>query len=486
MGKTPRNLSTVERREWQLWILALALILVLGAITVGTYFFLLGETYHNFSLLRTMANRALSGLCILIMLFCAYVVTTRRILSKMRATLEYQAIRDNLTDLYDRRYFNERMEEEIARASQYRYLLAILLCDIDNFKKINKTHGHHFGDEILRSVAQTIRESTRGADLVARWGGDEIVVALANSTREGILIATERIRRSIQKIGENHHLLLDLSIGVALYPEHHTDSDELLRHAERALYIAKKGGTKIQIGEEEYKIDKHAMKIVFQPIVDTRLNRIFAYEALGRDPQGKLGILDLFKRYQTIGKLNELKCLGFELEIEKAREAGLQKLFVNMDFEMLRSLDHISKPDGIDVILEISEKEVLDNIESRLRTAQKWRARGFKFAIDDFGAGFISLPFIAQLIPDYIKIDRSTILQAVSSLQFREFLKNMMLAMKNYSAEGIIAEGIETEQELAVVKELGLDLVQGFLLGRPHELTSADCTAAPSAVTYLS
>ena len=476
MQKKINNLNTVERREWQLWILALSLILVLGAITVGTYFFLLGETYSSFSLLRSMANRALIGLIILIVLFCAYVITTRRILSRMRATLEYQAIRDNLTDLYDRRYFNERLEEEITRAGQYNYLLAILLCDIDNFKKINNDYGNQVGDEVLRSVAQSIRESTRGADLVARWGGDEIVVALSNSTRDGVLIATDRIRRSMQKTGEKNRLLLDLSIGVALYPEHSAASEGLLHQAERALYIAKKGGNKIQIGEEEYRIDKNAMKIVFQPIVDTRSDFIFAYEALGRDPQGKLGILELFKRYQTIGKLNELKCMGFELELEKAKEAHLSKLFVNVDFDMLRTLEHVSKPEGIDIILEISEKEVLDNIESRLRIAHRWRAKGFKFAIDDFGAGFISLPFIAQLIPDYIKIDRSTVLQAVSSPQFRDFLKDMTLAMRNFSSEGIIAEGIETEQELKVVQEIGLDLIQGFLLGRPHELVSTPST----------
>ena len=158
------------------------------------------------------------------------------------------------------------------------------------------------------------------------------------------------------------------------------------------------------------------------------------------------------------------------MALNAAREAGLQKLFINVDFNILRNMKEISKPQDMEVILEISEKEVLDDVENQLKIAQRWRNKGFKFAIDDFGAGFISLPFIAQLVPEYIKIDRSTILQSVSSIQFREFLKDLIQAMSNYSTEGIIAEGIETEQELQVVKELGLDLVQGFLLGRPHEL----------------
>lgn len=470
-GVINSSIKTVERREWQLWVLALALILVLSSITVMTYFFILGESYHNFGLIRSMANRALAGLCVLILLFCAYVINTRLVLGKMRATLEYQAARDPLTDLYNRRYFNDRLGEEITRAERSKYLLALLLCDVDNFKTINSSFGHQTGDEALKSVAQSIKESTRGVDLVARWGGDQIVVALTNTTREGVLIATERIRKGIRKVGEKSHLPLDLNIGVSLYPEHGGSADELLRLADRALYIAKRGGDRIHVGDEEFRLDDHAVKLVFQPVVDIRSNRMFGYEALGRDPQGRLPILDLFKRYHAIGKLTELKCLSFRSALKIAQEAGLEKVFFNVDFDMLRTLEDVSKPQGMELILEISEKEVLDDVESRLRITRRWRERGFKFAIDDFGAGFISLPFIAQLVPEYIKIDRSTILQSVSSVQFREFLKDMVLAMRNYAVEGIIAEGIETEQELQVVKEIGLDLVQGFLLGRPHELT---------------
>jgi len=464
------NVRSIERREWQLWFLALVLILILSTITIGTYFFLLDEAYQNFNLVRTMANRALGGLCVLIFLFCAYVVNTRRILGKMRDTLEYQAIRDNLTDLYNRRYFKDRLDQEVIRAGENKYLMALLICDIDHFKSINDSWGHQVGDEMLKGVAQVIKEATRGMDLVARWGGDEIVVALANTTREGVSIATERIRKGVRRVGEKALIDLDLSMGVALFPEHGTHSDDLLRLADRALHISKKSGEKIHVGEEEYHIDEKSVKLVFQPVIDVRSNHVFGYEALGRDPQGKLNILELFKRYQAIGKLEDLKSLCFKMALNAAREAGLQKLFINVDFNILRNMKEISKPQDMEVILEISEKEVLDDVENQLKIAQRWRNKGFKFAIDDFGAGFISLPFIAQLVPEYIKIDRSTILQSVSSIQFREFLKDLIQAMSNYSTEGIIAEGIETEQELQVVKELGLDLVQGFLLGRPHEL----------------
>ena len=131
---------------------------------------------------------------------------------------------------------------------------------------------------------------------------------------------------------------------------------------------------------------------------------------------------------------------------------------------MLSRLEGISKPPDTDVILEISELEALYDVDNYLKIAKKWRADGFKLAIDDFGAGFISLPFIAELVPDYIKIDRKTILQAASSMQFRVFLKDMIQALRNYASEGIIAEGVEKETELQMVRDLGINLIQGFCL----------------------
>ena len=394
-------------------------------------------------------------------------VTERK---RAEETLAEQAIRDSLTNLYNRRYFNHRIEEEIARADRNQHTLAILLCDLDHFRAINDTGGHQVGDEVLKAVAREIQESTRGADLVFRWGGDEIVVVLSDTTREGILIAGERLRRGVRTVSEQAHVDLDLSIGVALYPDHGRDIDELIRLADRALYIAKKGGDKIHIGEEEYQLDEHSIKVVFQPVVDIRSDEILGYEALSRDAQGKLSILDFFGRYQAIGQLNELKRICFRSQLKVAGELGLKRVFINVDFNVLNQLELPTKPSGMEVILEISEVEALHDIENHLKMARKWRAQGYKFAIDDFGAGFISLPFIAQLIPDYIKLDRSTILQAVSSEEFRRFLKDLVLALHNYVREGIITEGIETSKELQVVREIGIHIVQGFLLGKPQEL----------------
>jgi diguanylate cyclase (GGDEF)-like protein len=465
-----QDLRKIEKREWQLWTLTLALLMVFGSVTVITFFIILGDEYVSSSMNRSTAYRALSGLFVLIILFCTYVLHARGTFGKMRRLVEKQTMRDSLTGLFNRQHFTDRVEEERVRADRNRSVMAILLCDLDHFKAVNDTQGHHVGDEVLKAVAMSFRESTRGIDLVFRWGGDEILVVLSDTTRDGVMIAADRIRKGVLKIGAKSHLALDVSIGIALYPEHGQSIDNLIRLADRALYIAKEGGDKIHIGDEEYSLDEHSIEIVFQPVLDTQSNSIIGYEALSRDPQGKLSILELFKRYQAVGQLAELKCLCFKMQLQKAEELKLKRMFINTNFEMLKQLESIPKPPGMEVVLEISESETLHDVEGLLKITRRWREKGFKFAIDDFGAGFISLPFIARLIPDFIKMDRSTILQAVASEQFGKFLRDLVQALRNYSKEGIIAEGVETEKELKMVETIGGHLVQGFFLGKPQKL----------------
>jgi len=467
---TADSIGRIERREWHLWFLTLGILIVYAAIITGTYVVIASEFYSGFEGLESTVYRALGGLSILTILFAIYVLHTRFTFRRVKRMLEINAMRDTLTGLYNRYYFEERVKEELLRSERTSQSLAILLCDVDNFKSINDTRGHQAGDEALRKVSEAVQEATRAIDLVSRWGGDEIVVVMSNVERAGILIAADRIRKKVCNIVGDPNLPLDLSIGVALYPEHGRTTDELIRMADRALYIAKRGGDKVHIGEEEYRLDENAVKIVFQPIVDTRSQQILGYEALSRDPQGKLEILELFRRYHAVGQLRELKKLCFDLQLKKAQELGLRKVFINVDFGLLASIKTIPVLTGPEVILEISESEALHDTEVFLDLAKRWRAQGFKFAIDDFGAGFISLPLVARLLPDYIKLDRSTIVQAVASEQFGKFLKDLILAFRNYSKEGIIAEGIETEKELRMANETGNYLVQGTLTGEPKEI----------------
>lgn len=464
------DLRQIERREWQLWALTLTLLVVFVSVTVLASYMLIEHDPEGSSMVRHMTYRGLPGVVVLIALFCAYILHTRVTFGRMRRLFERQAMRDALTGLLNRQYFSDRIGEEFARTDRSGGVFAILLCDLDHFKEVNDRHGHHTGDDVLKEVSKAVLEATRGSDQVFRWGGDEILVVLSRTTREGVLAAADRICNGVRLVSDQRGLRLDVSIGAALYPEHGQTVDALIRLADRALYIAKRGGDKIHIGEEEYRLDEHAVNVVFQAVVDQTTKEILGHEALSRDPQGKLSIGELFQRYQAVGQLNELKCLCFRLQLKAAAERRLERVFINVDFAVLDQLQVMPKPDGTEVILEISEAEALRDVERHLQTTSAWRAQGYKFAIDDFGAGFISLPFIAQLIPDYIKMDRSTIVQARSSQQFLTFLRDLVLALRNYSKEGIIAEGIETQEELQVVRDLGIGPVQGFLLARPQEL----------------
>ena len=391
-------------------------------------------------------------------------ITERKLVEQ---ALQDLSIRDPLTNLYNRRYFNKRIEEEISRATRQQSRFALFLCDLDNFKKVNDTRSHQFGDEILKAAGQAIQDATRDIDFVFRWGGDEFVVILLVDDRQGIIDAGERIRERIIELGKLKRFPLDLSIGVASFPEHGADSNQLIRLADRALYIAKKRGDKIHIGEEEYELDDGVIDVVFQPIVDTVSGQVIGLEALSRPSNETVSIQDFFQKYHSIGKLLELKEICFRKQMEAAEANKLDRVFINVDFSLLEYLGRRRKPSGVEVILEISEKEALDDIEHHLAVTQQWKAEGFKFAFDDFGVGFISLPFLADLEPDYIKLDRLTILQAVASDEFREFLNHVVRGLRHYARRGIIAEGIELETELAVAKQIGIHLIQGYLFGEP-------------------
>jgi diguanylate cyclase (GGDEF)-like protein/PAS domain S-box-containing protein len=392
---------------------------------------------------------------------------------KAEVALATQAMRDSLTDLYNRRYFDQWIRGELAKAERHDKPLAVLLCDLDRFKSINDTMGHQAGDEVLRLVARAMLDSVRGIDQVFRWGGDELMAVLPETTREGAHATAERIRKKIRDCTQSRFPDLDVSIGIAFYPDYGSDPDELVRVADLALYLSKKSGEKIHVGADEYEFDRHSAKVTFrpsivvQPIVDIRSGQIIGHEALSRDPTGRLSIEDVFRRYDVIGRLHEIKRLCFENQLDAVQGSGLPCVFLNVDFRVLSAVTPTPAPRGPQVILEISELDALHDIEQRLAVTTRWRELGYRFAIDDFGAGFVSLPFIARLMPEYIKLDRSTILHAVAETAFKEFITNLVTALHSYAQKGIIAEGIETEEEIRIAEEMGVYLVQGFLVGEP-------------------
>jgi len=455
----------VERRERHLWSATLFLLILLVLVTVITFSVLVREGEAGGA-----RPAALIGLVLLTVLFCVYAVQTRATFDSVRRLYRQQALRDPLTRLLNRQSFDDCFRTEVARARREGKSFPILLCDLDLFKELNDTHGHQFGDRVLQRVAGSFLEATRGSDRVFRWGGDEFVVLLNVPTREGAMIAAQRIRDSVARIARDIDEPLDLSIGVAVFPDHGEDVDGLIAVADRALYIAKKSGDKINVGDEEHRVTPDSVKLVFQPVVDVSTRGTVGYEALSRDPEGEVDIETLFRRYAAVNRLLELKKMILRRQVEVAGELGLGRVFINVDFESLGATEPFVKPESVEVVFEVSESEAVSDVEGLLEVVDVWRALGYRFAIDDFGAGLLSLPLIARLLPEYIKVDRTMVAQASASKRFSFFLKDMVLAMRSYSKEGIIAEGIETEEDLEVVRRLGVDHVQGYLTGHPESL----------------
>ena len=183
--------------------------------------------------------------------------------------------------------------------------------------------------------------------------------------------------------------------------------------------------------------------------------------------QGVLRALDVHV-LQLVGR-------GLELVVDDvlrhdSQELGLRRVFINADFDVLNRIERIPPIHGTEVVIELSELEALHDLDKHLLVAERWRRHGYHFSIDDLGAGFISLPFLAMLIPDYVKVDRSTILQAVASEKFRCFLKTLLHGVRSYARTGIVAEGVEEERELRFVHEMGISLVQGYFYGEPREI----------------
>lgn len=407
------------------------------------------------------------------------LLETAAILGRHAGTVIEEAVRrreaicDPLTELYNRRHYDRRIQEELARAEREGHVLAMVLCDLDGFKQINDSRGHHEGDRVLRTVATVLRETTRGTDLHFRWGGDEFVVVLSKTSEEGAQLVAQRIREGVRSFATANELDLDVSIGIALYPTHGRTDESLIHVADLAMYVAKTSGDKIRVGTEEYSLDPRCVKFVYQPILDVAGDNTLGYEVFTRDPDGVLTPLELFRRYRAVGQLARLKRLIFDLQLERARAAGVKTLFLNTDLEFLESVDPVRLPPGIEAVLEISESDARLHAAETPVAVERWRLAGYRIALDDLGSGRISLALLTELAPDFVKIDRSGIVRAVAPGPYREFLKHVLRGFTAFVKGGVIAEGIERAAELDTARELGVGYVQGYLTGRPSESIGA-------------
>lgn len=412
------------------------------------------------------------------------------------------ATQDFLTKLPNRRKLMADLKRFIELSKRLNRPLSILLMDIDDFKAINDTHGHDAGDVVLKSVANIIKESVRGIDIVGRYGGEEFLVILPNSDKNAALEVAERIRSSVEMSKfhiDSKNLKLTISIGVATLYEHGETPNELVKAADIALYRAKREGkNKVAILQRDeiekiVKLEFEAKDIItkaleedrvapfYQPIFDAKSESIIGYEVLAR-------IFDSEKNSYTPAYLfvnDALKFgLGFQIDNivqEKTfeylynRNIKDKMLFLNLSkfyFSDAKNLDTLHnkvmfyglKPENI--VLEITEEEAITEIIKVKEFIRYGKYLGFKFAVDDFGAGYSNFIYLKHFNVDIVKIDGSLIYNIDKDPDNRVIVESIVKIAKHKNIK-TLAEMVETQQEFETLKSIDVDYVQGFYLSKP-------------------
>ncbi len=413
--------------------------------------------------------------------------------------------RDYLTGLYNRRKFEEFLSYEILRSLRHQHKFTVIMIDLDNFKYINDTYGHASGDLVLKEVTDIFKHNLRNADILARLGGDEFAIILPETPYENGYIVIEKLRSRLESSMISlmiDKISLTASFGIAEYPEQGESIESLLTGSDLAMYKAKKSGKNTiaradqndqEIAAEMQKkgefirraIDEDRIEPFFQPIYDIRTNELFGYEVLARIRDGQ--------RYMPAGQFIEIaESLGLASRIDhivlvKGLETRTRlamwdkKFFFNLSSHSLFTGDYVSiikehctqNPHATvetNVVIEILEREAIHNVNALITIIEETKEQGIGFALDDFGSGFSSFVYLKYFDTNYVKIDGEFVKNIVVNEKDRIFVKHINQISQEFGKE-TIAEYVEDEETLNVLKELGVNYAQGYYLGKPNQLS---------------
>lgn len=441
-------------------------------------------------------------------LFAFRDVTERR---AIEARVKHLAYHDALTDLPNRTLLKDRLEQHIALYDRHRLKGALLFFDLDHFKHINDSLGHSCGDSVLQEVTRRLVGQVRREDTVARLGGDEFVVLLSglegdgDSVIESVQITAEKLRYALCEpmIIEGHSLQLSTSIGVALIPEHGENADDLLKRADIALYRVKESGrngvaffeqamqvaaSKRLLIENELRraLAHDAFTLHYQPQFDSVSQRIIGAEALLRwnhpqrgliGPSSFIDVLEESGMIIEVGRwiLDEACRFVSHLHQNRLIEPGRFTLSVNISPRQFRQSDFVELVrqsisshgiPGTCIKLEITEGIVIENISDTVAKMEELRELGISFAIDDFGTGYSSLSYLKRLPLDLIKIDQSFVRDCTEDINDAEIVRAIIGIALSMKLE-VIAEGVETPEQLRFLRNMSCHCYQGYLFSPP-------------------
>jgi len=428
-------------------------------------------------------------------------VTERKIAEE---TINFQAYHDLLTKLPNRALLRDRLSLAINQAQRNDENIAVMFLDLDRFKNINDSLGHMIGDELLQQVSMRLKECIRAGDTLARFGGDEFTLMLPKLTdaREDASALAEKITNNLKKpfTIDGHELYVSVSIGIALYPQDGTHMDNLIKHADVAMYHVKgQGKNGYQFYSNEMNVpyieklsldtgihralDKNEFKLVYQPQINLQSGEIVGVEALLRWEHPEHGIISPSEFIPFAEESGLIVDVGYWVlktacaELSRWREAGLPEIRMSVNISarqlmeddivknILSTLKDYNVP-GHCIELEITENAIMDDMDSVIRKLQELSHHDITIAIDDFGTGYSSLSYLHKLPIHTLKIDR-TFLKESHINKGDNTIINTIVAMAKGLNLNVIAEGVETQTQLDYLREIECSEAQGFLFGKP-------------------
>ena len=405
---------------------------------------------------------------------------------------------DRLTGLANRNVFQDRLEVDIKKALRSGLPLALLFIDLDHFKEINDTRGHDAGDQLLKAVGRRLQSHVRGSDTVARLGGDEFTITLAELHDIGsVTDLAQKLCDDLARpfmIGEEM-AYISASIGITIFPRDASSAGELLRNADQAMYRSKERGrnrfayfkssmqdaaqNRMTISNELRRaVDEQQLEVYYQPIVDLDGGRIRKAEALLRwmhPERGEISPIEFIPIAEHTGLITTIGDWVYQRALAQAKSWRMYDpgLTINVNVSPLQFYDGDGEncrrwlsqsPTVPEMGLEITEGLLLASDIDVLKQLLAFQQAGIKISLDDFGTGYSSLSYLRRFALDFLKIDKSF----VYNLEFdaaNVALCEAIIVMAHKLGLRVVAEGVETPQQAALLKQAGCDYAQGFLFG---------------------
>lgn len=429
------------------------------------------------------------------------VVGSVKAIYKYTRDLEYYATRDPLTNLYNQRMFWELLDYELDRCQRHGYQVALMLIDLDNFKAVNDGYGHAVGDTLLRQLSLSMQGVLSTGDILARYGGDEFVVILPETTQEETEQVSERLLQCLQSFtletDNRETIRVTGSIGVGCFPDHADNRKDLFMFVDNLMYRAKsQGKNRISLPHQNdvadifndlnqkmllvnNAIEERNIIPVFQPIqpLEEGMQAVEVLSRLRLPNQQLMSAGEFIEIAESMGKVHLLDYIVMEKAFAMVQESGYRGLlFINLSPRAVLVRDFLQTLHALTlkynmvperIVFEITERDTVKNIALLENFVRSLKESGYLLAIDDFGSGFSSFHYLKYLPIDFVKIEGEFIANMANDPRDLAFVTSITELAKKLKLK-TVAEFVETEEVLELVRQSGIDYAQGYHIGKPQ------------------